>query len=229
MLESPSFKQSTKHFSHDFKNQLLRLIQYCDQNNSQFFKMTRLSTFLGFHKRRFYDAINILDAIGCCTRMDNDTFIWNGLSNVNTFISNLVEQNDVYSEKQELSSILPEQDVINLRIMTQQFILCFIALQYEQLNIKEVSNYISRNSDHFRTIVCKLYQITHVLTSVGIIDKTKKSGEYKLNESLIFPKSETYPYSIPALLKHQVPWNYCSKSIEKRRMEYRKYQNKDLE
>ncbi|EAY11215.1 hypothetical protein TVAG_127220 [Trichomonas vaginalis G3] len=191
--------------------------------------MTKLSTYLGFHKRRFYDAINILDAIGCCTRMDNDTFLWNGLSNVNTFIQHLVEQNSVYSEKQELAKILPEQDVINLKIMTQQFILCFIALQYQQLNIKEVSNYFSRNSDHFKTIVCKLYQITHVLTSIGIIDKTKKSGEYKISDNLIFPMTDTYPFSIPALLKRQVPWNYCSKVIEERRTEYRKYQNKDLE
>jgi hypothetical protein len=61
-------------------------------------------------------------------------------------------------------------------------ILSFIAQGKQAMNIKKLAALLSRKNGRFRTTLCKLYQITHILEAVGIMEKSAVTGEVILRK-----------------------------------------------
>ena len=97
-------------------------------------------------------------------------------------------------------------------------------MEYQYINIKDFGWFISQGGKKFKTTLCKLYHITHILEAVGIIRKTDKPGESYLCDEFFISASasiddELTPISICNLLNRHNS-KVISKAIRKRRNEY---------
>ena len=217
--------------NNNFKISIQKLIEYCNKDTTEHYDMLKVSTQLSFHRRRFYDVINVLEVIGCCVKLDTDTFLWNGMGNIKDTITKMAYTNGVFSKDVTLDAILPNEDCISIGKVTEHFMLTFLALQQQCLDIKKVSFYLSRYNNRSKTTLCKLYQITHIFESMGILTKTENTSEFRLcDEYFISPEiviqQGDVPYSIESLLNRQMPFSK-SQIIQERRREFDEQQRED--
>lgn len=226
MISEKKIKSGKK--NNNFKTSILKLIETCNKDTTEHYDMFKVASNLNFHKRRFYDVINVLEVIGVCVKLDTDTFLWNGLGNIRDTIHKIAYTNGAFSKDESLAKIIPNEECISIGKVTEHFILCFIALQEQCLNIKKVSFFLSRDNCRAKTTLCKLYQITHVFESMGIITKTENTSEFRLADEYFISPEETSkqpdsPYSIDALLNRKYSFSQ-SDIIRKRKLEFQAQQ-----
>jgi hypothetical protein len=162
-----------------------------------------------FQKRRLYDVVNVLEAIGCCTKRSTDIVFWNGLSNIPKALSKLQEMRCLTDPGADIEDFVPDDKFIAISRFTVAFILCFLALRTRVLNIKRIALFLSRKNGRYKTTLCKLYQISHILEAVGVVQKSVVPGEMRLSDQyfadLDMPETEsrgdmTALFSIRSLL-----------------------------
>ena len=166
-----------------------------------------ICTKLGFKKRRFYDWINVLDAIGCCPKYSIDSFVWLGLDYSLIKIKEISIRQGVFDPSKPLDSIINNSGCISISKVAIDFILCFLALEKQILNIIDVANYMSRYNNRDETTRCKLYQAAAILENIGIISKTSEMSEIRLNDKFFirysnYVQNELLDSNNPMNLKH---------------------------
>ena len=182
---SPSLCKKPR--SESFKASTDLLFQRCSRDCSAIYDLHKTANYIGFHKRRFYDVIHVLDALGCCDKLDADSFKFNGLSCVKGKILQMCQDFDVFNPDKSLSEVLPPEDCTSITDYTKVIILCFVAMGIDSLDIKQLSYYLTRNGGRNKTVLCKLYQISQILDAIGIITKTNNISEIYLNERYRVP------------------------------------------
>ena len=195
---------------HTFKESASLFATECSRMGHQPISVRSICTKLGFKKRRFYDWINVLDAIGCCPKYDLDSFVWLGLDNSVEKIRNIAIQQGVFDESKPLDQIINNSGCISISKVAVDFILCFLALEKQVLNIIDVANYMSRYNKRDRTTRCKLYQAAAILDNIGIISKTSEMSECKLNDKFFIryssmTRGKQTPLDFQNLLNHYDP------------------------
>ena len=163
-------KKKNEH-SENFSMLIQNFIKFAESKPSQSYSITSICEKIGFQRRRFYDVINVLEVAGCCKRINVDTITWFGRSNIRLTMQELVRISGA-SMNMSLSKILPSEKVISIAHLTQIYLLTFSALNKKQLDIRATAQYISRENGRFKTTLCKLYQITHILCSADILIKS---------------------------------------------------------
>ena len=135
--------------------------------------------------------MKILDGLKFILRINKRFVIWNGLSNIKPTFMKIAKAHKVFSNGVSLDQILPNEDCISIGKVTELFVLCFIALQTQYIDIKQVAHYLSRYNGRMKTTLCKLYQITHIFEAMDILTKTDTISEFKLNDKyFITPQIE---------------------------------------
>jgi hypothetical protein len=126
-----------------------------------------------------------------------------------------------------LNEIVGCQTDVSIAGLTVAFILCFLALQKSNLDIKYTSRYLSRWSGREKSTLCKLYQIAHILEAAGILKRSTVPREVRLVDRFFTPieinhsKSGENPrnmYTLESLLVHVRP--ATEKILEKRMNEF---------
>lgn len=159
----------------------------------------------GFQKRRLYDVINVLETVGCCKKTSVDTIQWLGLSKVASTLTKLQRRAGVTDGSNTLDDIFPSERCISIAHMTSMFVMCFLVLKMETLDVKSIGMFLSRSNGRYKTTLCKLYQIAHILEAAGIIAKSVIPGEMTLEKRFfvtldIKEKDDLNPFSIQGLL-----------------------------
>lgn len=215
-----------------FKVSMQKLIEMLKNNDcNENIDMNKIETMFNINKRRFYDTLKVLEVIGVCEK-ESTTFKWNGLSNIVRTIRKIAEINGAFSNDKKLAEVIPTEECISIGKVTEQFILCFIGLQKQTLNIKEVSIFLSRDNNRFKTTICKLYMISLIFVSIGIAKKTENASEFRLEDQYFIPfdcgdaKIDSF-YSIESLLNKKDP-SSTTDTIEKRRIEFYSQQSEDI-
>ncbi|OHS93775.1 hypothetical protein TRFO_11576 [Tritrichomonas foetus] len=145
------------------------------------YTMTQMCSDFGFHKRRLYDAINVFEAIGCCKKTSVDTIIWNGVKLIPEFLEKSYREDFLFNDdKTDLDVLFNNKTSISISHLTVAFIMCFLAMETQSLNIKKIASFLSMNNGRTKTTLCKLYQITHILDSLDVIEKSSIPGEVTL-------------------------------------------------
>ena len=188
-----------------------RLIRFCTSEKSNSYNLVKLCSKLGFHQRRFYDVINVLHTIGYCTKLDNVSIKWNGLQNVKQTIKNMMYSHQLSEQNTKIDVLIPGEGSLSISQITESFLMCFIALGQQYLDIKDISYFLSIKSGRMKTTLCKLYQIAQILEVAGIISKTQTVSQLKLNDPYFINIStyfteveELSPVSIKSLLNRPV-------------------------
>ena len=168
--------------SDSFRASILMFLDTVERRPNATYLISEISSRFGFQRRRFYDVINVLEAVGCCQKTNVDAFLWLGLANVKHALQKLGTQKGIYQYEQQMDQIFESVPIVTIAKLTQDFVLSFIALNRRVLDIKQISAFLSRDNGRFKTILCKLYQISHILEIVGIIGKTVVPGEVTLRD-----------------------------------------------
>jgi hypothetical protein len=168
----------------------------------------------GFVRRRIYDVVTVLSAIGYCERSSVDSLTWAGSSNVLKTFYKLQKDAQAGSADLTLDEIVGCQTDVSVAGLTVAFILCFLALQKSRLDIKHVSLYLARHSRRKTTTLGKVYQISHILEAAGVMERSGLPREVGIVSCFFAPielseqTKRTAPkslYSLEALLVHVDP------------------------
>lgn len=183
-------------------------LDFAEKQTSRSFPLTSVYHIFNENRRRIYDIVNVLEAIGYCKRYGSVNIEWKGRSSVIDTIREIQKQNSVIQPDVPLNTMLPH-DYVGLGQLTTAIIIIFHALQTRTLNIKDLAFYLSRKSSSYKTILCKIYQVFHILESIGFVEREGKKGNISLVSDFYNPLplngGTTYdPTSLIALLNRPV-------------------------
>ena len=208
-----------------FKKCTLQFLDKCSKSPpNETHSITSTSLTFGSQRRRFYDVLSILESLGVCTKVNSDSFKWNGFGQMKEVILGLAQKRGVFDENRDISSIISSEGCISIPRLSEDFILCFLSLETNTLNIISVSEFMSRNNHRNKTTRCKLYQVACILELLGIIHKSNNQsefildGKYFISASLQMSPAECNPSSFENLLNRAVP--SITNPIIRRRREY---------
>ena len=207
--------QDNKQRSH-FKEAAQTLIKTCRASKGVILNSHVLSKKYEMERRRFYDIINVLDAIDYCKKIDSDSFIWKGKEFAEMKIKELATIRGVFNSSKTLEEIFPSKKCISITQISIDLLLMFSALQIRTIDLKALSCFLSRSNGRDKTMICKLYQSAAIFELVGILEKTKNSGEFRICEEFYSSFNED-PTFLPSLLNRP---NKFSGFLESRAQEF---------
>ena len=202
----------------NFASSIKKFINYVDSQLNSTFSLTNLCKDFNFQRRRFYDVINVFEALKFCQKTGVDEMIWYGRGPFKKFLSQI--KNNLV---QDLDSNYDQ--CISISGLTIRFIKYFFQSSTQTINIKDVGNYLSRENGRVTTTKCKLYQIAHILEAASVVEKTVMPGEIKLLDEYYYldqnhtpnptpqpPKIQQQQQQInpqiPQQINHQIPQIY---------------------
>lgn len=200
LSRSPSdFQLKEQIKTEPFRQSIKEFIQFAETSSVEVHLITSLCERFGFQRRRFYDVANVLEAAGVCLKKSVDTLTWVGLKNVPYRLHQLWENAKQAGNINKMSSLFNESNSISISKLTESFLTCFFFSKNLTLDIKKIGILLSQESGRYKTTLCKLYQISHILESAGIIIKSANPGELYIS-SLFFnfpqPRRPKFPTPI---------------------------------
>ena len=224
--ESPKSKGNRQ--SGVFRRCALDFLQKCSSSTNRVYNVTEMSLTFGQQRRRFYDLASMMEALGICSKVQNDSFIWRGFENSKSVIYEKARERGVFDPNKSLEDIIPNVGCISIPKLCEDFILCFLALETQTLNIISLTHFFSRNNSRYKTTRCKLYQVASILEMMGIIRKSNIASQFTLNisffasASLDMSKKYLNPSSFESLLNRANP-SMINPAILKRRATFEIY------
>ncbi|KAK8843189.1 hypothetical protein M9Y10_025035 [Tritrichomonas musculus] len=222
-IEDQEIEKETKKSADQFKISITKFVNDCEKYKIKEIKIKKICDQYGFQRRRFYDVLNVLESVGCCTKLNTDVVLWQGLSNIPYSLEILQHTHKVDLVSSTLEDIFTDQQNIKISNLTEMLMLCFLVMRVYTLDIKHVAIFLSRYNNRYKTTLCKLYQVTHILESAGIISKTFVPCVFTLNKEFvrfvdIRIQDEENPLSLVNLLNDHSSTG--SLAIEERRVHF---------
>ena len=174
-------------------------------------------------KRRIYDVISIFSATNVIIKESKNIVKWQGYEFFKKKYQAIIEQYKVNDQSKSLADIIPSLDIVPMDKLTDFYFLFFPAMRVDRVRIRDVCEFLCRKRGNFATIMCKVYQLTSVLTAMDIIFKTENSGEFRLAPEYNFNQiNSTDPLPIATLLNRSGSDEQLESVYEKRRKEFLK-------
>lgn len=165
-----------------FKESLTSLIKRWSTNPHIPISINETSAKFCISRRRFYDAALVMVSIGLCSRKDFDMLVWKGYGHARATLRKICEERGIFNGSQSLSHLVRFKGSITISQIAIAFLVSFIALQQQTLNILTLSQFISADNGRTQTTRCKLYQASIILQILGIISKTETTSVFRLND-----------------------------------------------
>ena len=178
----------------NFKESALALIRTCEQRKGMILNSQYLSKNLNMERRRFFDIINVLDAIDFCKKIDAESFLWKGPEHARRKILQMAINRGVFDSTKTLNDIFPDQKCISITQISIDLLLFFLALQVKRIDLKDLSFFLSRTNGREKTMICKLYQSAAIFELVGVIEKTNNIGEFAISNDFYYSYSADPTY-----------------------------------
>jgi hypothetical protein len=188
-----------------FRGSIRAFVVDAELHEATEYTITYLMSKFHFNKRRLYDALCVLCAIGCCTRRSIDSVFWLGHSEITATFRKLQIDAGAHLPAPTLDAIIGSTDSVSISPLTGQFVLCFLTLRLSTLNIRHIGRYLSRRTLRHKSTLCKLYQIAHILEAAGILHRSEPSGHLTMVELFFTPVDIDFgpaanDYSVHSLL-----------------------------
>ena len=153
----------------NFASSIKKFINYVEETPNSTCSLISLCREFNFQRRRFYDVINVLEALNFCKKTGVDEMVWYGRTSFRKFISALKHSTTKEDDKLE--------QCISISSLTVRFIKSFFLFNNQILSIKDIGSFLSRENGRVKTTTCKLYQISHILEAAAVVEKTVMPGE----------------------------------------------------
>ena len=154
-----------------FRDSIKRFVDLAESNARRSYSIPWVCQEFSFQKRRFYDVMNVLEAIGCLQRATSESFTWLGLGRFTMCI-----------QRPRLCFQGATPNSISISLMTHQFMTFFMHVHDMSVDLKSISGLLARHNQRFKTTLCKLYQISHILEAAGILEKSQSRGTVRIVE-----------------------------------------------
>ena len=182
-----------------FSDMISSFVSFAESNGKSNYTISNLCERFGFQRRRLYDVINVLETIGLCEKTSVDTISWVGMAYIPIKMQKLAENHHMTMFENSLNQ---PNSPISIGELTKSFLMCYLYLKKRSIDIKNVGRMLSHANGRYKTTLCKLYQITHILEAAGIIEKSVIPGEMILTTSIFTNSKKRTDLPIP-LLKEQ--------------------------
>lgn len=131
-------------------------------------------------RRVLYDFVSIMEKFGCCTRVNNERFLWKGLHLAKDAFEKLeVKYQAVCDDTDVRASLCCDTDP-SLPHISEVIMSLFCYLKVSTLNIREICQFLTNGGSKYQTMLRKLYTVAARLEVAGLVAKTNNSGEIKL-------------------------------------------------
>ncbi|OHT08369.1 hypothetical protein TRFO_23212 [Tritrichomonas foetus] len=170
--EKESNEKESRKYTDQFKTSIQSFIHNVEESGSKIVSVNKSCSKFGFQRRRFYDVLNVLEAIGVCNKLNAESVQWLGLSNIPSTLLMIQKTWRVDNTKSTLEDIFQTEQSIVISHLTRSFLMCYLVMQCQALDIKQVATFLSRSNQRYKTTLCKLYQIAHILEASGILHRT---------------------------------------------------------
>ncbi|EAY19612.1 hypothetical protein TVAG_228750 [Trichomonas vaginalis G3] len=189
MERRPDFHQAVKCF-----------IEYQESRIGQATSITVITERFRIKRRRLYDVLNVFESLGVCEKPGVDLFIWHGLRNLKSILIN--KYNEIIgSNKADISSLQPYDHSIGIQNLTVALIMFFYVTDIITIDLRVVAYIFAGGSNKFRMILCKLYQVVDILSTVGVIFRSQSVSVVTLApDYFTLPKSVPVVSSVPDVL-----------------------------
>lgn len=218
-------EKERKKYSDQFRNSIYSFIHDVEMFDSTIVNVITACERYKFQKRRFYDVINVLESIGCCHKLKSDSIQWLGLSNIPLYLHSLQKRFKVHILDTKVEDIFKSDTSIIISQLTQLFILCFLVFHIQTINIKHVAHFLSRHNHRYKTTLCKLYQITHILEAAEILKHTSKPCIIYIDSKYYMiikgcenntRSNDSNPFSIANLLNDHGPEKFQNEVLKRK-------------
>lgn len=163
---------SQQQMAENFASSIKKFISSIEDTPNTSLSMSNLCHDFHFQRRRFYDVINVLEALEFCKKTGVDELVWFGREKFKKLL--LQMKNEEQTDRDS------HDHCISISALTLKFVKSFFTFGVQKLNIKDIGKYLSKENGRMKTTVCKLYQISHILEASGVVEKTVMPGEIKL-------------------------------------------------
>ena len=187
-----------------FGKSINSMIQQCNSMKRSVFDTEELSRVFGINKRRLFDVVGVLNAIGCVQKIGTTQLIWEGLDQYHIKEREFIKKFGVFDSNVPLSKLIFTNEDSSISELTNQLLTLFFALNSRTLNIQDVTKFICKDQCNTKKLLSKMYQITHILNSIGFITRTSVYSEVQLNDKY-FITMEPNPMCIESLLNRAIP------------------------
>ena len=131
-------------------------------------------------RRKLYDIVIILDAIGCCKKNNADWLAWIGYNNIKKHFEELIKEKNINNYDLSLDQLFPVDDCMGLSNITIYFILLFYALKTDHLGIHCAARFLTRNTYRYKKTLTKILVIEKILTAIDLMCKAAQNDEVLL-------------------------------------------------
>ena len=138
-------------FNEKFSISICSFVSNAEMQYGSLFTFTDICNTYHIQRRRLYDVINALEAIGCCKKTSVDTIFWEGLRFIPEKIKIYFSLFKFENSNVNLDILISKESCISILQLTQSFILLFIVLQKQILDIKKIAVFLSRKNNRFKT------------------------------------------------------------------------------
>ena len=187
-----------------FGQSISSMIEQCSAMKKSVYDTDELSRAFGINKRRLFDVVGVLNALGCVQKIGTSKVVWQGLDKYHTKEREFAQNFGVFDSSVPLSKLIFTNEDSSISELTNQLLTLFFALNCRTLNIQDVTKFICTDPANVKKLLSKMYQITHILNSIGFITRTSAYSEIQLNDKY-FITMEPNPMCIESLLNRHVP------------------------
>jgi hypothetical protein len=167
--------------SSELRSSIQLLLRAMEGSDGKEHRISMLSQISGIKRRRIYDILNVLESIGCCKRTDLDQLEWLGLERAESVISGLASAFLTTFSGLALESVFPCPCSVGTSDLTISFLKLFFGTGATTIDLRVASQFFSRGTPRYKTTLCKLYQITYMLSAIDVTRKTGNVCEVQLS------------------------------------------------
>lgn len=226
-------KPQQRRTSSDYRHSLESIVKDLAQCVGQRVEIDPLYIKYQLKRRRLYDVINILAAIGCCERTGMDSIIWIGTDGARIKLLQLRETHKIDDHQKSMCDIFSPDYCISLPTLTVAFIMLFPAMNVTEIDLRLASAFLSRDVARHKTTLCKLYQIVLILEIIGVLEKAGQACVVGISKTIFSQPQKSrsvdpiQTLSIEYLLNHKdVADEMTPVYISTRRKEFASYAEK---
>ena len=134
-----------------------------------------------YEKRRIYDLLNVLCAVGICKKVGTNNYLWMGLDNITDSVKAMGLELELKAHFGYDITVIQLPEAAHLGIVVKHFIWTFLFFGNNTVNIHRMANIMSSENVASKKVLRRLYLVTHVLEHTNIVRHAKMIGEYEVS------------------------------------------------
>lgn len=160
---------------------LKQIIDRISKCESKLFNINEICGTYGIKRRLLYDFLSISSIFNVCQKINNESFIWNGLTGIEATLDHIRAGLEHEAKIRSMVEIFDCTTTASIQNIAVCVIKLFLYLGVKFLDLREVGRLFCQRKIKYKTMLRKLYTVASSLETAGIISRTAVVAEMKLN------------------------------------------------